>query len=127
MGGMDKINNRVYPLGKGMVRQPQKINSEGDKSFQEALKSATRQLDVTLSKHARLRMQDRRIHLNNSQVERLNMGVSKARNKGIRDTLVLLDDKVFVVNVKNNTVITATGGKDIKEKVFTNIDGAVIV
>lgn len=127
MGGMDKINNRIIPVGKGMIRQPQKVDTRKNKTFDEALKSATQQLEVTLSKHARLRMQNRNIQLSNSQMERINMGVIKAKNKGIRDTLVLMDDKVFVVNVKNSTVITAAEGKDIKEKVFTNIDGAVIV
>jgi hypothetical protein len=31
----------------------------------------------------------------------------------------------FVVNVKNKTVITAVNSNELKENVFTNIDGAV--
>ena len=37
----------------------------------------------------------------------------------------MLDDLAFIVNIKNNTVVTAiTKGE---QKVFSNIDGAVIV
>ena len=44
--------------------------------------------------------------------------------KGIGESLVLVDDLAFIVNVKNNTVITAMD--DSSEGIFTNIDGAVI-
>ena len=47
-----------------------------------------------------------------------------AREKGIGESLVLVDDLAFIVNVKNNTVITAMD--DSSEGIFTNIDGAVI-
>ena len=36
----------------------------------------------------------------------------------------MVDSLAFIVNVKNNTVITAVN--DVKDAVFTNIDGAVI-
>jgi len=38
--------------------------------------------------------------------------------------LVMVDDLAFIVNVKNNTVITAVN--DMTDSIFTNIDGAVI-
>ena len=48
-----------------------------------------------------------------------------ARAKGVKESLVCVDDLAFIVNVTNNTVVTAMNQED--EKVFTNIDGAVIV
>ena len=33
----------------------------------------------------------------------------------------------FVVNIKNRTVITAANSSELKDSVFTNIDGAVII
>jgi flagellar operon protein len=53
--------------------------------------------------------------------------VAKAESKGVKDTLVLMDDLAFVVNIRNKTVITAVNSNELKENVFTNIDGAVIV
>lgn len=57
-------------------------------------------------------------------MERLENGTTKAREKGIRESLVMVDDMAFIVNVKNNTVVTAIG--DSADSIFTNIDGAVI-
>ena len=81
---------------------------------------------VKFSKHATNRLSDRNIELTDEQLERLNDGTKKAGEKGIRDSLVLVDQLAFIVNTKSNTVITAMDQAETKENVFTNIDGAVI-
>lgn len=82
---------------------------------------------LKFSQHARQRMQSRNIELDNHELERLHSGVNKAREKGSRDSLILMDNLALVVSVKNNTVITAVDGENLRENVFTNIDSAVIV
>ena len=57
---------------------------------------------------------------------RLSAGVDAAAAKGSKDALVLLDGTAFVVSVANRTVITAVDPGSMKERVFTNIDSAVI-
>ena len=80
---------------------------------------------VHFSKHANMRLNARQITLTGDQLSRVEAGLTKAGAKGIRDSLVLVDDVALVVNVKSKTVITAlSGGTD---NVFSNIDGAVIV
>ncbi|MCR5233359.1 MAG: flagellar protein [Lachnospiraceae bacterium] len=91
------------------------------KSFEEVLGS------LKFSKHASARLEDRNIELSDSQMNRLNAGMQKANEKGINESLVLMDQMAFIVNVKNNTVITAMNEAEVKDNVFTNIDGAVIV
>lgn len=83
--------------------------------------------ELKFSKHAELRLQARNISLTEAQKDRMKDAVSKAESKGVRDSLVLMDNLAFVVNVKNRTVITAVNSSELKENVFTNIDGAVIV
>ncbi len=82
---------------------------------------------LKFSKHASLRLADRNIDLSREQMERLNDGAWKAKQKGIKDSLVIVDDLAFIVNVPNNTVITAMDRTDTNENVFTNINGAVIM
>lgn len=127
MRGVNGIHSRLYPLGKEVKQTPGTSPKDGGGSFQKILEEARESLDVKLSKHAQIRMQHRNIVLNSSHVQRLNSALKKAREKGIRDTLVLMDDKVFVVNIESTTVITAADRASLKDKVFTNIDGAVIV
>jgi flagellar operon protein len=55
---------------------------------------------------------------------RLSDAVKRAEEKGVRNTLVLMDRNAFIVNVPTGTVITAMSGGT--ENVFTQIDGAVI-
>lgn len=95
----------------------------GAKSFQEILDSV-RNNELVFSKHANERLLSRNIDLSDSQLERLQNGTRRAGEKGIKESLVVVDNLAFIVNVRNNTVITAVNEKD--DKVFTNIDGAVI-
>lgn len=98
-------------------------------SFEEVL-STKRQANeesvngIRFSKHANDRLAYRNIDLSKEQVERLENGTNKAREKGIQESLVMVDDLAFIVNVKNNVVITAVN--DTEDAVFTNIDGVVI-
>ena len=82
---------------------------------------------LRFSKHASLRLSDRNIELSDGQLERLTSGTQRAGEKGINESLVIMDEMAFIVNVKNNTVITAMNQSEADENVFTNIDGAVIV
>ena len=74
----------------------------------------------------RSRLESRNINLSQEQMSRLNQGVSKARDKSINESLVMMDNLAFIVNIKNNTVVTALESNE-ESNVFTNIDGAVIV
>jgi len=83
--------------------------------------------EIKFSKHAEFRLQSRNISLTQAQKDKMKEAVAKAESKGVRDSLVLMDNMAFVVNVRNRTVITAANSNELKENVFTNIDGAVIV
>jgi flagellar operon protein len=96
--------------------------------FSEILKSKQvvgETAELKFSKHANERLASRNIDLTDEQLERLESGAKKAGEKGINESLVMVDDLAFIVSIKNNTVITAVN--DGEDKVFTNIDGAVIV
>lgn len=100
-------------------------------SFQDILAQKTQasaQTDVTLkfSKHAASRLEDRNITMTDEQLSRLNEGTAKAQEKGIQNSLVMIDSLALIVNVPNRTVVTAMDQTDAKDNIFTNIDGAVI-
>jgi uncharacterized protein len=52
---------------------------------------------------------------------------SVAREKGLDDTLILVDQSAYIVSVKNNTVITTVSNDELVGNCFTNIEGTVIV
>lgn len=96
--------------------------------LQEAQEDAAQKIaGIKFSKHASNRLSDRNIELTSGQMERLGDGMKKAGEKGIRESLVLVDELAFIVNTKNNMVITAMDQTETKDNIFTNIDGAVII
>jgi len=82
--------------------------------------------DVKFSKHAINRLESRNISLTDLQMNRLSDGTRRAGEKGIKESLVLVDELAFIVNTENNTVVTAMNQTNNEENIFTNIDGAVI-
>lgn len=101
-------------------------------SFQDVLKQRTLEetansSTLRFSRHAANRLADRNISLTDEQMERLSDGTQKAGAKGIRESLVIVDQLAFIVNIPNQTVVTAMDQKETQENIFTNIDGAVIM
>ncbi|HET9074885.1 MAG TPA: TIGR02530 family flagellar biosynthesis protein [Solirubrobacteraceae bacterium] len=80
----------------------------------------------TFSKHALERLQRRGIDLDPHTLGRLSDGISRAADKGARNSVVFVDGTAFVASVQNNTVITAVPPEHMRSQVFTNIDSAVI-
>lgn len=99
-------------------------------SFREILRQRSEEAqepgNLRFSKHALNRLNDRNIELDTLQLERLKAGAEKAGEKGIRDSLVIVDQLAFIVNVPNRTVVTAMDSTATDENIFTNINGAVI-
>lgn len=72
-------------------------------------------------------MAEHNIELTDDRISRLNEGVKIASEKKLEEPLILVGSTAFLVNVPNNTVITAIDSSDMKGNVFTNIDGTVII
>ena len=103
-----------------------KTENKSGVSFEQILaQQANLSKNVKFSKHAAERLNSRQIELSDGQLDRLNEGVNRAKTKHINESLVMMDNLAFIVNVKNNTVVTALESDE--DSVFTNIDGAVIV
>ena len=112
------------------ARRPESRKLADGFSFQEILQQKSAQEtgeSLKFSKHALGRLSDRNIELSAGQLERLNDGARKAGQKGIRESLVIVDQLAFIVNVPNQTVVTAMDSTETTENIFTNINGAVII
>ncbi|MCR4779089.1 MAG: flagellar protein [Lachnospiraceae bacterium] len=121
-GSIEQVQGQFLKQ-KPVSKPDAKLNG---KSFDQILAEKSEQSygELKFSKHASERLVSRNIDLSKGQMERLQGGTERARAKGINESLVVVDNLAFIVNVKNNTVVTAVGESD--DKIFTNIDGAVI-
>ena len=131
------LGNR-YNLTDAIIRQTEKVNSttakrpeenrqlNNGKTFQEILNEQLNQR-ISFSKHASQRTEERNIQISESDLNRLDDACDKAQQKGIKDALIVMDDSAFIVNAPNKVVITVVDKNEMKNNIFTNIDGALFV
>ena len=81
---------------------------------------------IRFSSHATKRLELRNIHLDEADLLKLEDAVNRAEAKGSVDSLVLMQDTAFIVNIPNKTVVTAMPVNDESENIFTNIDSVVL-
>lgn len=126
-----QINSRIQgnrPLnsnsGKSNLTNSQNVNQ---KTFEEVFQNVQSNDDVKFSKHAKERIESRNIEIKIDDMEKINSAVDKAKSKGVNTALILMRDTAFIANTKSKTIITTVTKEQLKENVFTNIDGAVII
>ena len=134
---MNQISNQflsIEQITDQYLNKPQQVKKTSipEVSFEEVLRQKQSQSVVDnsslkFSKHAVNRLSDRKIYLTDAQNVRLENGVKQASEKGITESLVLVDSLAFIVNVPNKTVVTALDQTEANSNIFTNIDGAVII
>ena len=98
-------------------------------SFQEQLTKLQNEAkeDLSFSKHAVRRLEERNIEMNDGLMDDLRNAVSEAKKKGARDVAVIGRQGIFIVNVPNNVVVTTMAEDDMRNKTLTNIDSAVFM
>ncbi|MCK9216510.1 MAG: flagellar protein [Firmicutes bacterium] len=124
------INRTMIPIVKPKtpVRTPDKPKASKGISFDEVLdKVISKEQNVKFSKHAQERLEKRNIEFTTQDIKNINNAVEKAAQKGLKDTLIIMGNTALIANVRNKTVITATTDESLRDKIFTNIDGAIII
>lgn len=123
MNGVQRLENGQT----GVSRNTSVTNTGGNQvSFEKLLQKSARE-GLNFSKHAAKRMNERGIAVDSQLMSNLEHAVEGARKKGARDVAVIGAQGVFIVNVPNNTVVTTMSQSDMRERVFTNIDSAVLM
>ncbi|MDY0396370.1 TIGR02530 family flagellar biosynthesis protein [Virgibacillus halophilus] len=117
------IQSMHHPLEQLPKKQANK-NKAVETSFQEILQQ---QQDLKLSKHALQRLQEREIQIDQDSWRKISDKVREAKEKGITDSLVITGQAALLVSAKNNTVVTAMGIQEANSRIFTNINGTIIM
>lgn len=143
---MSKVNSFLIPNVSSLpsdVQKAEKANvlKQGEKSEFKGLvdqlsNAELRQPQVTqkdlgseinVSSHAMKRLQERNIELDGNEYMKLKEAISKLRNKGGHDSLVVTQKAAYVIDVDKNTVVTAVDKNNMSENVFTKIDSTIFM
>lgn len=129
MGISELYRNLVTPVGAPELNKPQPNNTAKNaptNEFANVLKKEQAG-DLILSQHAQTRIKSRQIPWNDAILNRIKEGVQTAESKGSKEALILADNIAVIANVKSKTIVTAMDSSQLKGRVFTNIDSAVLV
>ena len=123
----------------GAATQPQRTaqSAPSGASFGQLLQQARQESvqreqqgqaqSINFSKHAMSRAEERGIELTPALMEQLAGSVEKAQEKGAKNILAFNATQAFIINVPYGRVITTMSQDEMKENIFTNIDGAVLI
>lgn len=127
MNNMDirKIENKLIQPSRQRNIKSTNINQ---KNFNQVLENINKNNEnIKFSKHATERLINRNMNISSGEMERLENAFDQAKSKDVKDALIIMDNKAFIVNVNSKTIITTVSKEQLKDNVFTNIDGAVII
>ena len=118
-----QLENQLISSSKPSIKKTN-IN----KDFRQILDNIKSKDDeIKFSKHATERLNSRNLNLSIDDMNRLKSAINKAESKGVNDALILMDDIAFIANIHNKVIITTVNREQLKNNIFTNIDGAVII
>lgn|SRR5690625_1367869 len=123
------MNHRIqhvsqHALLQNQVKKKPKI-SDHTQSFQEIFDQTKSELKI--SKHAQSRLNERQINISAEKWNKIADQVKDAKQKGITDSLVITNEATLVVSAKNNTVVTALARGETEGRIFTNINGTILM
>jgi flagellar operon protein len=121
------MDYRIHQLQNHPLSLPAKRNqlkAESPTTFRDVLQEV---VGIKISKHAQKRLEERKIEIAEEKWAMLQEKMIEARDKGIVDSLVVMEKATLIVNTKNNTVITAMDRKEASSQIFTNINGTIIL
>jgi len=118
-----QLNQGIIPTTAAQSTAAKKATAgSSDVSFAETLSQTQ---NLRFSNHAQKRLEARNISLTDDGISRLSNAVDKAEKRGGKESLVMVDDMAFIVNVRDRMVVTALDSKSRGEGVFTQIDSVV--
>lgn len=82
---------------------------------------------VRFSSHAVDRLASRNIVLSDQDLSEIGQAVDKVAEKGGKESLLMMNNLALLVSVENRTVITAMDKTAGQQRVFTNIDSAMMI
>lgn len=119
--------------GVGRTDAPQaRVQQQGQNGtfgamFRQELAVGQPAQGVEFSKHAMTRAEERGIEITPSLIDQIKGSMVRAQAKGATNILAMDTEKAFIINVPHAKVITAITQDEMKDSVFTNIDGAVFL
>ena len=132
--GMLQIQNTIQDINlEGIYKNSISSNKStviknSNASFQEILKNEiSNDNSIDFSEKAYKNLMEINGTLSTSQIERLESGLSRLKEKGVKSGVLLMDTAAFTVNVDKQIVLSSMGKEKVFDNIFSNIDAFAVV
>ena len=142
--GNNKINNILIPSVSKLPKHRNIDVSEklSDKAVGEEFKNLlqdeikeegepaegpVQEESVKISLHAAKRLRERNLAMDSEEFFKIKNAIEKLRTKGGQDSLILTNKAAYIVDVNQNTIVTAMERENLGENVFTKIDSTLVI
>lgn len=132
-----EVNNLLIPnVSKVGGSKPAKVDknklgigqeSEFKDLLSKQIEHTQKEHGVRLSTHAAKRLSERSLDMDGGEFFKIKNAMTKLRDKGSQDSLVITGKAAYIVDVKNNTIVTAIDKNKMADNVFTKIDSTIFV
>ncbi|WP_099158101.1 TIGR02530 family flagellar biosynthesis protein [Virgibacillus ndiopensis] len=122
------MDHRIHQIQSHALQFPEVKKPVNKQYPQTSFKDVL--LDVQslkVSKHAKERLNERNITIDDKEWQTISEKMVEARHKGVTDSLVITNKAALLVSAKNNTVVTAMNRDEASSKIFTNINGTIVI
>jgi flagellar operon protein len=82
---------------------------------------------INLSSHAVKRLEERKIDFNGEEYTKVKDAMTKLKAKGGQNSLIVSDKAAYIVDVKNNKLVTAVDKGSMSDNIFTKIDSTMFI
>lgn len=121
------MDHRIHQVSQQQLLQLNKAKQQTKQINQDFKSVFQKEKDLKVSKHASERLRERNININETEWQKLSKMIDEAKQKGITDSLVLMNDAALLVSAKNKTVVTAMNLNEAQDRIFTNINGTILM
>ncbi len=96
-------------------------------AFSDLLRKACKEREIKLSAHAEQRIVQRGIEVGGADIERISDAIERIAEKGGSKAAIFYRDVIFITDANDRAIITAINKDEMKERIFTGIDSAVVI
>ena len=127
----DILSSNASRLLKGRASSVPLENDKATEEFNSILKNEIGkrhdESGIRFSIHAARRIKDRNLEIDNQEFVKLREGISRLKDKGGRDSLIITEKAAYIVDVDQRKIITAMGKNNLGDNVFTKIDSTLVI
>ncbi len=120
----NKINPILFPQVSSLQSSK---NKKTNNEFKEHLDHELNHNEIKISNHAAKRIIDRNLDLNGEEFVKIRNAITKLKEKGGKDSLVITSNAAYIVDVNQNKIVTAIDKENLQENIFTKIDSTILM